>query len=740
MSPDSVITAAMSFLNLGETWDKKRKLDEMTHADAAATENSNPFLRTPVPHPDRAVLTFLYKAHQLAWKSLPAEQKNGVMKKPQIEVEGRLGILTILGRRVTSSGAKLIDGQIQHVFLANQGNQTMLSGINKSHFVRWTTNSSTSGGSSSGGGPPPLSSPVHQALNDPKLSEKEYTETVYSYKDGNRLAFRNDDKIGRLEAKQKLDTLDLIVASAPYDVRLTINLEKNIGSQVDQIHPNWISRRVKRRRSFSRRDGKIPWQIDATEVTTTFPPEMNKQPEVSYELELELNERYLLYFLNERDDAKVREICKQLASQFWWMISVLNPLKDTLDVEDIMQEHPDKDAVILAQAQCLALKLFVDRGNSGGLVIGNPNASATAILQKTRNIFPGCMPVNFSRHHIEEIQRSEENAYFLSEKTDGVRYLLVFTGKTVVLLDRKMRGKQPKSSIEEPFTDILHLVKPGTVLDGEVVMNRRFSRPVFIVFDVMASSGVPTLHLPFEQRLRHLKEASFSAGSSSNDLFDGNNVKNPNIPLPFLRKNFVKRLQLDSLLSNVVEEKGSRTYKSGDLHNHLTDGIIFQPNLPYVCGTDLNLLKWKYLDTVTIDLEMTRRYEKSGDEILSFACLGEDNTRIDMTRYVDLPQSDMLRLEADQHESKGRIVEVGFDSETGEWYYVTIRSDKEIPNHINTVLGSLFELSESLSTEELRYRMSIPPGMRDNFRKEFKSMIKQLLDHQRKRTTPAREL
>ena len=79
-----------------------------------------------------------------------------------------------------------------------------------------------------------------------------------------------------------------------------------------------------------------------------------------------------------------------------------------------------------------------------------------------------------------------------------------------------------------------------------------------------------------------------------------------------------------------------------------------------------------------------------------------------------------------------KIAEVGFDPESGDWYYLTMRPDKEASNHISTVLGTLLELAESLSTNELRYRMNIPVGGRDTYRKDTRAMQKQLLEHQRK--------
>jgi hypothetical protein len=79
-----------------------------------------------------------------------------------------------------------------------------------------------------------------------------------------------------------------------------------------------------------------------------------------------------------------------------------------------------------------------------------------------------------------------------------------------------------------------------------------------------------------------------------------------------------------------------------------------------------------------------------------------------------------------------QIAEVGFDPETGEWYYMTMRPDKTHANHISTVLGTLLELAESLNVIELRYRMSVRGG-RDTWRKDFRSMQTQLLKHQREK-------
>lgn len=545
--------------------------------------------------------------------------------------------------------------------------------------------------------------------------------------------------------------MDLTVPAAFYDLRIQLASEKVVDKNVREPPTGWTQKRVKRRRSYSRRDKSIAWQIDVTEITTSSNSPARgggAHTHVSYEIEVELRESVLLQLINEGDPEKLGKLTTQLANQLWWILSQINPISDALDVEETLRDHPNKKAVQLALATCGALKRFMDSGQAHyESPIGNGKQTPSASLSNVN--FIGCMPVNFSRHDMEEIQRSPDNAYFLSEKTDGVRHLLVFTGDTAVLVDRAMRGKQPVPAAaapggganDDPFAPILGLVAPGTVLDGEVVMNRRGRkpRPIFIVFDVMAvNATTPVLHMPFEDRLRLLRQASFKVPTESRDVFDPSAVANPNVALPLVRKNFVKRTDVDELLSFVVEERGMRCYRNGDLHYHLTDGIIFQPNRPYVCGTDRSLLKWKFLDTVTIDVEMLPLRQSDEDDALRVGCMGEEQTSVDMTRHIILPKSERMRLEADKFESGGRIAEVGFDPETGEWYYRTMRSDKVNPNHISTVLGTLLELAESLTTEELRYRLSIPSGQRDTYRKDMRGMLKQLLDHQRKKLHASR--
>ncbi|KAL3812187.1 hypothetical protein ACHAXA_011873 [Cyclostephanos tholiformis] len=481
---------------------------------------------------------------------------------------------------------------------------------------------------------------------------------------------------------------------------------------------------------YIRSHGCFALRMDVTEVTTKEFNQSNSisggshPPRAGYEIEMELSSTMTRKFLDPRiDDDNGRRLAEMLSQQLWFMIQQLNPTHDVLEVSEFLREHTSAESTRLAIGQCSAMRQFADSGwrSWRTAVVADPGDANAGVG--------------------DAVQRLEGNGYFLSEKTDGVRYLMVFTGTSVVLVDRAShetkRAYQPKpknvgngDDINDPMRLAASLVKAGAVLDGEVVVHRRLRRPVFVVFNVLAnSSNEPILHLPFEQRLRHLRSASFHQyrrrrwGGWGINLFDPVAVSDPNVALPLVRKNFVDRVDLNRLLSHVSEERGTRIYRYGDTRHQLTD-ILFYSEYAVRLRDGCQPPEVEYLDTVTIDVEILPPHPNFGrnshlaatnDDVLRVDIMGEEGTT------------------ANRHESGSKIAEVGFDPTTGEWYYRTMRPDKVAPNHISTVLGTLLELAESLSTEELRYRMSVPTGTRDTYTKDVRNMQKHLLDHQRRK-------
>lgn len=720
--------------------------------------NNNPFLRCPVDL-KKTAYCFLQQAQKEGRRLATTRGESFPLSRPLVEIEARIGtLLSPFGAcehtRATSSGPKSVRGAVASAFLVNDPSATTRArfrgGVSRAHFSRWT-----------GGGlsdPGPLSrafgirpEDLRDRARKGASRETESTETVYGgYPRDRRLVYAGDHrpgdgKRGRMEEKRRLEVgVDLALPAATYDLRVSLATETTVDDDVSGVPPSGHdSRRLKRRRSY--RDNAFAWCLDVTEVTTTntaaTSTSSSRAPESAYEIEFELLPNHTIKLLNETDPNKVLTLCRTYAEQLNFMIGQINPSSDVLDVDSYIVEHSNSNAVKLALAQCAALKRFMDSKQTNWRpAVAEPGSEQQTPKIEKNQKFVGCMPVNFSRHNIEEVQRAT-GGYYLSEKTDGVRYLMVFTGGgNVVLVDRALGGNQPKcDGAVNPFAAVAPLVQPGTVLDGEVVMHRKLRRPVFIVFDVMCRGSEPVLHLPFEERLRHLDGATFRV-DGDRDPF-ANSVaalRADRAPLPLVRKRFVRRTELDRLLGRVREERGVRVYAAtddgggDDLHHHLTDGVIFQPNAPYVCGTDVRLLKWKYLDTVTIDVEILPLRERDDDDALRVGVLGDENSMVDVSRFVRLPPGERARLEADRRETGARVAEVGFDPETGEWYYSTMRPDKTGSNHISTVIGTLLELAESLDTTELRYRMSVRTDGRDTYRKDVRGMMKQLLEHQRR--------
>jgi hypothetical protein len=426
---------------LVEEQKKSARLDEQ-RSQRSQTHSNNPFLLRPV-NPEDALKIFLWTARSKARESIPQGMSYPITK-PFCEIEARIGILfrrssPFRGEsdmRVLSSGPKKVPFRGKEMWMSafdctptSEGNRicNFEGGISKTNFVNWTSSglSEPSPISSAFG----LSNTLSSTDLKRELKEADKMTTVYGgYSNHNRACFDGihvPGRIGRgqLEHKSKIVTMDVALPASPYDLRLGLSTERVLDSNLKDAPSGWTSKRLKRRKSFTRRDNKFLWQLDVTEVTTT---DYTGNSGVEYEVEIELNENATLNLINESDEAKVKELCVSLAQQLWWMLRQINPVSDVLDVEDFLVDHSDPTASQLALAQCGALKKFMDSQRSGDCLWKSPISEDGSFTSQTPSVtklrFPGCMPVNFSRNDIEKVQRSDENGgYFLSEKTDGVR-------------------------------------------------------------------------------------------------------------------------------------------------------------------------------------------------------------------------------------------------------------------------------------------------------------------------------
>ncbi|KAH9085126.1 hypothetical protein LEN26_020644 [Aphanomyces euteiches] len=263
--------------------------------------------------------------------------------------------------------------------------------------------------------------------------------------------------------------------------------------------------------------------------------------------------------------------------------------------------------------------------------------------------FPGTMPVGFARWHIPAVRERE---YYCSEKTDGVRYFLVAAANRVILVDRS----------NLPFT------APGT--------------DTFI--DLVVTTEGPYCH-------------GLRATGLHNDAV-----------ITILRKRWVAVKEIRNLFRLIKEMKLAnskervRVYRD-DKREHFTDGVVFCPGqAPYVSFSHNEYLKWKWGDLITIDFLAELR-----DGSVRYSCTGPGNKMIELDQIVVVDPKDGPRIQSllQRSPSGQAILEFAFNADAGLWQFKLERPDKDTPNYIRTVLGSLINMAEAISEEELQCRL-----------------------------------
>jgi hypothetical protein len=121
-------------------------------------------------------------------------------------------------------------------------------------------------------------------------------------------------------------------------------------------------------------------------------------------------------------------------------------------------------------------------------------------------------------------------------------------------------------------------------------------KEVFLIFDVLSIDGEICAHEPFERRLQIMKErieprlrSLLSPPPHPNGPSASSSSPQPTPAAPpaaapvltLIRKLFWSKSEFKTLY-------GERIFKESYWRDHKTDGLIFQPNLPYTFGTDNN--------------------------------------------------------------------------------------------------------------------------------------------------------
>ena len=155
--------------------------------------------------------------------------------------------------------------------------------------------------------------------------------------------------------------------------------------------------------------------------------------------------------------------------------------------------------------------------------------------------FPGSMPVSLSRNHLRFIQ---EEDYQVSEKCDGVRYMLLITttkqqkSAKVYLIDRKF------DVFEVAGLEVLVkcFANSRTLMDGEIVYDFKTQKPKFVLFDALEINDTNYASLPLSRRLPQV-------GNFVRILREELQKRHTPLPLEFFGKLFLSKSQIGSVLS-----------------------------------------------------------------------------------------------------------------------------------------------------------------------------------------------
>ena len=333
-------------------------------------------------------------------------------------------------------------------------------------------------------------------------------------------------------------------------------------------------------------------------------------------------------------------------------------------------------------------------------------ASALEILAKYHELWgcqmypgrnPAPQPTSLERDNFATLLQHD---YVVSDKSDGARFVL-FLARTsdrevAVLVDRKLTLYQvPVAASKSHFS--------GSIYDGELVLCG--GSHVFLVFDAVAHKGRYVGNQTFLKRLEVIRGVFDLAGDCVRSPEDASRLaKQGKVVcggsvngLTFRPKPFFQIRQLDTLLRQLPQLP------------YRVDGLIFTPTEACVqTGTHDSLFKFK--QTHSVDVEV----DAEGESLL----VGMGGSPATATRRVPLSSLGLVfrlhpALESILPTCCGMILELqvvlaaagggggGGERDALFLSFIGIRRDKAHPNAAATVVRTIKNVREALTTDDL---------------------------------------
>lgn len=283
--------------------------------------------------------------------------------------------------------------------------------------------------------------------------------------------------------------------------------------------------------------------------------------------------------------------------------------------------------------------------------------------------FPGATCVSIERKDFLDLQTQ---VYYVCEKTDGNRYLMYCTTLAdknyCTLVNRNM----------EVFLLGIHVPRSfyhGTLLDGEMAVNKKTGATQYLVFDAIKVAGRQVKDLSFDLRLKNIIDETAQYAQPPQD---GVGLK---------IKHF---FALDEFAAFEEHYKKAAEYFE-------MDGLIFTPNaMPVVVGRHRKQYKWKSGDHHTVDFLV----QENQPGRLSIAVYDNLNKKHKVVQM--LPAGTTVE---GQDIKAGMVVECAIVKNA--WNPVRLRKDKSHANDIETWKKTIHNIKENILFEEFGKIMQV---------------------------------
>lgn len=290
------------------------------------------------------------------------------------------------------------------------------------------------------------------------------------------------------------------------------------------------------------------------------------------------------------------------------------------------------------------------------------------------NRFVGCQPVSMNLTSNIMFLTQMPN-YRVSWKADGVRFLLLITNNVCIFVNRNFDCFKPIFTVSRFFDQ--H--SSNILLDGEMVVGSNGNNLHYFAYDILYCNNKDVKPLNFDSRMEILsKLLTTAAETMANDsVVVGHNIYIHHKrfwPIKFTRsllKEYKTLMTCGGTLNSFQHTilcNDTCTVLDLQGFTFTSDGLIFQPFGPYVCGVCEQVLKWKEPFDNTIDFRLIiskNNYEYGELHVGEFKPPFAKIKLLDHMKCLD-----------------NRIIACKFVNK--EWHYVGERTDKQYPNSYKT--------------------------------------------------------